>query len=222
MRGGAVGAGPCGIDDLGMDTTLTHEPAWRAVLRPLITARGWTALTHNLLGLPLGVAYFTWLVTGLAVGLGLAITLLGIPLLTLVFATVRPLLAFERGLANSMLGAEIPASRLAPAGEGVWGRLKAYWTDGATWRGITYLLWRFPIGTATFTVAVATYASALYLIAAPIIAPFGAIELGFWTPDSVLDALPLVPAGLALLLASGWISEGMAAGSRAFARWGAR
>ena len=110
-----------------------------------------------------------------------------------------------------------------PRGEGGWlGRLKAYWTDGATWRGITYLLWRFPIGTATFTVAVATYASALYLIAAPIIAPFDAIELGFWTPDSAVDALPLVPAGLALLLASGWISEGMAAGSRAFARWGAR
>jgi hypothetical protein len=37
------------------------------------------------------VAYFTWLVTGLSLGLGLAITLVGIPLLTLVFATVRPL-----------------------------------------------------------------------------------------------------------------------------------
>jgi hypothetical protein len=205
-----------------MDTTLAPTPFWRAVLRPFVTARGYGALTHNLLGLPLGVAYFTWLVTGLALGLGLAITLVGIPLLTLVFATVRPLLAGERALANGLLGADIPASDLAPRGEGWLGRLKAYWTDGATWRGITYLLWRFPIGTATFTVAVATYASALYLLAAPIVAPFDAIELGFWAPDSVLDGLALVPAGLALLLASGWISEGMAAGSRTFARWGAR
>jgi hypothetical protein len=206
-----------------MDTALAPTPFWRAVLRPFVTARGYGALTHNLLGLPLGVAYLTWLVTGLASGLGLALTLAGIPLLTLVFATVRPLLAGERALANGLLDADIPASDLAPRGEGGWlGRLKAYWTDGATWRGITYLLWRFPIGTATFTVAVATYASALYLIAAPIIAPFDAIELGFWTPDSAVDALPLVPAGLALLLASGWISEGMAAGSRAFARLGAR
>lgn len=205
-----------------MDTTLAHTPSWRAVLRPFATARGWTALTHHLLGLPLGVAYFTWLVAGLAAGLGLAITLVGIPLLTLVFATVRPLLAAERALANGLLGADIPSSGLAPRGEGWLGRFKAYWTDGATWRGITYLLWRFPVGTATFTVAVATYASALYFIAAPIIAPFDAIDLGFWTPDSVLDALPLVPAGLVLLLAAGWISEGMAAASRAFARWGAR
>ena len=42
----------------GMDTTLTPDPAWRVALRPPITARGWTSLTHNLLGLPLGTADF--------------------------------------------------------------------------------------------------------------------------------------------------------------------
>jgi Putative sensor len=205
-----------------MDTTLDPTPAWRTLLRPFATASGYRALTHHLLGLPLGIAYFTWLVTGLALGLGLAITLVGIPLLTAVFATVRPLLAGERALANALLDAEIPAAALAPRGEGLLGRLKAYWTDGATWRGIGYLLLRFPIGTATFTIAVATYASALLFIAAPILAPLDTIELGIWSPDSVLDGLALVPAGLGLLFASGWISEGMAAGSRALARWGAR
>ena len=205
-----------------MDTTLAPAPFWRAVLRPLVTTRGYAALTHNLLGLPLGVAYFTWLVTGLALGLGLAITLVGIPVLTAVFATVRPLLAGERAMANALLGADIPASRLAPAGDGWLARLKAYWTDGATWRGIAYLLARFPIGTATFTVAVATYASAFFLIAGPIVAPLGMVELGSWGPDSVLDGLALMPLGLVLLLAAGWISEGMAAMSRALARWGAR
>jgi hypothetical protein len=205
-----------------MDTTLAPGPFWRAALRPLITTRGWTAVTHHLLGLPLGIAYFTWLVTGLATGLGLAITIVGIPLLTLVFATVRPLLAVGRGLANTLLGSAIPSSDLAPAGEGVWGRLKAYWTDGATWRGVAYLLARFPLGTATFTVAVATYASAFYLIAAPVVAPFDTIELGIWQPDAWYEGLALVPLGLVALLASGWISEGMAAVSRGFARWGAR
>ena len=53
-------------------------------------------------------------------------------------------------------------------------------------------------------------------------APFGGIDLGFWKPDSVPDGLALLPLGLVLLLASAWISEGMAALSRAFARWGAR
>ena len=68
------------------------------------------------------------------------------------------------------------------------------------------MLARFPVGTATFRVAVAAYA----------------IELGFWQPDTVLDGLALVPAGAVLLVASGWISEAMAPGSRALTRWGAR
>ena len=219
-----MGAGGDFSDPLRMDTTISPTPAWRSVLRPLTTAAGYRALTHHLLGLPLGVAYITWLVTGLATGLGLAITLLGLPILTLVFATVRPLLAGERALANGLLDADIPSAPLAPAPdrEGWIDRFKAYWTDSVTWRGIAYLLARFPVGTATFTVAVAAYGSALYLIAAPIIAPFDAIELGFWQPDTVVDGLALVPAGAVLLVASGWISEGMAAMSRSLARWGAR
>jgi uncharacterized membrane protein YvlD (DUF360 family) len=205
-----------------MDTTFTPEPAWHVALRPLVTARGWSVVTHNLLGLALGTAYFAWLVTGLATGLGLAITLLGIPILTLVFATVRPLLAFERAMANSLLGADIPASSLAPGGEGIWGRLKAYWQDGATWRGIAYLLARFPIGLFTFVVAVTTFSIALGLIGAPILAAIDPMELGIWQPDTWYEGMALVPLGLALLVASGWISEGLGAMSRSLARWGAR
>jgi hypothetical protein len=205
-----------------MDTTLASEPSWRTLLRPLITTRGWTAVTHHLLGLPLGIAYFTWLVTGLSVGLGLAITLVGIPLLTLVLASVRPLLAGERLLSNALLGTEIPRAGLAPRGEGWVGRLKAYWTDSATWRGMAYLLARFPLGTFAFSVVVAAYSAALYLIAAPIVAPFDTMELGIWQPDTWFEGLALVPLGLVLLVAAGWISEGMAATSRALARWGAR
>jgi hypothetical protein len=203
-----------------MDTTLTAEPLWRTALRPLITSRGWTAVTHHLLGLPLGVAYFTWFVTGLAVGLGLAITLIGIPILTLVLASVRPLLAGERALSNSLLGTDIAAAPLAPSGDGFLARLKAYWTDSATWRGMGYLVARFPVGVVTFSVAVAAYASALYLIAAPVVAPFDTIELGIWQPDTWVEGLALVPLGLAALVAAGWISEGMAAMSRSLARWG--
>jgi hypothetical protein len=205
-----------------MDSTLSPTPAWRSLLRPLITTRGYTALTHHLLGLPLGVLYFTWLVTGIATGLGLAITVIGIPVLTLVFATVRPLLAGERAMSNALLGTSIASAPLAPEGDGWFGQLKAYWTDSATWRGILYLLLRFPIGTATFTVAVATYATGLYLVAAPIVAPFDTMELGIWEPNTVLEGLALVPLGAAVLVASGWISEGMATMSRALARWGAR
>ncbi|HET8758740.1 MAG TPA: sensor domain-containing protein [Solirubrobacteraceae bacterium] len=207
-----------------MGTTIRTGSAWRSLLRPLITTGGWTAVTHHLLGLPLGIVYFTWLVTGLATGVGLAITIVGIPLLTAVLASVRPLLAFESELSNALLGTRIPRSSLAPAprADGWFAQLKAYWTDGPTWRGVLYLLGRLPVGTFTFTVALSTYASALYLIAAPIVAPFDAVELGFWQPDTWYEGMALVPVGVVLLVISGWISEALAALSRAFARWGTR
>ena len=197
-----------------MDTTLTPEPFWHGAFKPLTTARGWTQLTHHLLGLPLGTAYFVWIVTGLSVGLGLAITLLGIPILTLVLANIRPLLTAERGMARALLGSDLPPVAIAPQGEGFLGRLKAYWTDGMTWRGLLYLLVRFPVGIATFSIAVAAYGTALMFLGAPILAPLDGIELGFWEPDTVLEGLALVPLGAVALVAAGWISEGMAAMSR--------
>ena len=198
-----------------MDMTLTPEPAWRVALRPLITARGWTQLTHHLLGLPLGTAYFIWLVTGFATGLGLAITIVGLPLLTLVLAATRPLLLFERGLADALLGTSLPPVAVAPGGEGWFGRLKAYWTDDATWRGVGYLFARFPVGLATFVVAVTAYSVVPWLLAAPLLAPLGAMDFGFWEPDSVLEGLAFVPFGVVALFTAGWISEGMAVMSRA-------
>jgi hypothetical protein len=201
-----------------MDTTLTPDPAWRVALRPLITARGWTSLTHHLLGLPLGTAYFIWLVTGLSTGIGLAITIVGIPLLTLVLAATRPLLMFERGIANALLGTRLPPVAVAPQADGWFARLKAYWTDGMTWRGVGYLLARFPIGIATFTIAVTAYSVALWALAAPLLAPLEAMDLGFWEPNTVLEGLAFVPFGVVALFTAGWISEGMAAMSRALIR----
>jgi hypothetical protein len=201
-----------------MDTTVTPGSNPPALLKPLLTTRGWTQLTHHLLGLPLGMAYFVWIVTGLSLGAGLAITLLGIPILTFVLANVRPLLMAERELANALLGADLPPVAIAPGGDGWLGRLKAYWTDGATWRGIAYLLVRFPVGIFTFSVAVAAYSAAVWGLAAPLLAPLDAIDLGFWEPDTVLEGLALVPFGAAALVAAGWISEAMAAMSRALIR----
>jgi Putative sensor len=223
---GSIHPGTLRGDHQGMDTILTPDPAptpaWRTVLRPLIDLRGWQALSHHLLGLPLGIAYFTWFVTTISLGLGLAITLIGIPILTAALASVRPLLTLERGLANALLGAEIAPLGLAPHGEGWFGRLKAYWTDATSWRGSAYLVARFPIGLGTFIVTTVTFSTALFLIAAPVLAPLDALDFGFWEPDTVLEGLPLVPLGLVVLVASGWISEGMAVLSRELARLAVR
>src|SRR5688500_11407954 len=155
-----------GVDPVGMDTT-THASgsgSLRAAVRPLVTLRGGTTLLHHLLGLPLGVAYLVWFVTGASLGAGLAITLIGIPILPLVLASVRPLLAAGRGMANALLGAGIPDAPLTPGGDGVGPRFKAYWTDTASWRGLAYLLVRFPAGLATFTIAMGAFGVAVVFL----------------------------------------------------------
>ena len=210
-----------------MDTTHRSGPAgdWlRAAVRPLTTSRGGTILLYHLLGLPLGIAYLVWLVTGFSTGFGLLITLIGIPLLTLVLASVRPLAALERVLANELLGAGIPGAPLVPGGRGLVGRTKAYWTDARTWRGVAYLLLRFPAGIASFVVATVAYGTALVLVAAPVLAPLdaGGLDVGPWDIDGVVEGLPLVPLGVVALVAAGWISVAMGALSVELARWGTR
>ena len=205
-----------------MDTTLT--PAGGGLLRPLTTVRGGTTLLHHLLGLPLGIAYLVWFATALSLGAGLVITLIGIPILTLVLATVRPLLAAERTLANALLGTAIAPVPIALGGVGVFAQAKAYWTDRTTWRGLAYLLLRFPVGLTAFTVTVAAFGAAAVLFSAPFTAPLDddAWEFGLWHVDTVLEGLALVPAGAVVLVAAGWISEGLGSASRGLARWGAR
>jgi hypothetical protein len=78
------------------------------------------------------------------------------------------------------------------------------------------------LGLAITLVGIPILGVALTLIAAPLLAPLDAVNLGFWEPSTVLEGLALLPGGLVLLVVSAWISEGMAAGSRALARWGAR
>ena len=57
-------------------------------------------------------------------------------------------------------------------------------------RGCGYLyLLACPVGTFTFSVAVTVFGTALFAIAAPILAPLDPIELGIGQPDSVLDGL---------------------------------
>jgi putative sensor protein len=137
-------------------------------------------------------------------------------------ASIRPLMAGERALAGALLNVRLPGLQLAPEGDGLLRPVAAYWKDGPTWRGVAYLLARFPVGLFTFTVAVTAYSIALYGIAAPVAAPLAPMDLGVWRVDTVLEGLALVPLGLLALLAAARISEGLAVMSRGLARWALR
>ena len=122
---------------------------------------------YLLLAFPLGTIYFVFLVTGLSLGFGLLITLIGIPIRVLVLGGSWALCGFERGVAAALLKEEIPSSSEQPTSPGLWTRLKAHLTDRVTWTGMLYLFLKFPVGIATFTIAVTLIAVTLGLLFAP-------------------------------------------------------
>ncbi len=125
---------------------------------------------YALAALPLGVLWFSAVVTLLALSAGLAITLVGVPLLVLTLGLVRVAGGLERRWAELVLGERIAASAARPGLHGPepwWRRLWAIVSEGAVWRETLYLLLQLPAGVGLFVAAVTAWSVALGGLTAP-------------------------------------------------------
>jgi Putative sensor len=114
---------------------------------------------YALLGLPLGVAAFSWQVSELSVAASLLVTVVGLPLLVLGGLATRWLGSQLRSLSNAMTGDEVPAPPAFRPRPGFLGWIRSGLTDGAAWRARLYLLLKLPLGIATSVTAVTLYAT---------------------------------------------------------------
>ncbi len=176
----------------------------QTVLHPFVERRTYLAFLYSLLGLPLGIFYFTLIVTGLSLGAGLLITLAGIPVLVLTLAACRGLAQLERTLAASLIDAPMPRVDSRSDEGSLWRRLVSQVRSADTWRELGYLLLRFPTGIASFSIAVTVVAGgAYYGLVLPFLVAFvpsAGPDIGSWEVNSLQRALILVPPGLVLLL----------------------
>ena len=179
--------------------------------------RTYTNLLYLLLAFPLGVAYFVFLAVGLTTGFGLLIVWLGIPILALVFAGSWWLAALERQLAIHALGAEVPP--MAPpepeASAGFWQRVGAFFANPVTWKGMAFLLVKFPLGMVSFIAAVTLLATTAGLLLAPFAWYFGGdwsldVDLGPWFVDSPAGALAVGSLGVVAFFVSLNLLNGLA------------
>jgi signal transduction histidine kinase len=179
---------------------------------PLARSSTYARLTYLILGFPLGLAYFVFLVTMLSVSAGLAIVWVGIPLFLLTVLAWRAMAAFDRRLINHLVGVSIddPPSAAATR-RGLWQKTRAMLGDSTTWRSLVWLAFRFPLGVVGFAISIATLATAFALFVAPLIivtaADFegsqidlGGLSLVFWLLPVI--GLFVVPAGAHLV--NGW------------------
>ncbi len=193
-----------------------------SLFRPLIQARTWKETLHLLIDLPLGIAWSTIIVVGIALGVGLMpLMLIGIVVLFLTLQFVRVVSAIERARAKTLLDADI-ADPFMPLGEidGWWRRIKAVVGDAALWKGVGYCLIALPVGILTFTVAVTLWAIALGGITAPIWATIqalvGANDPHGWAYVGITAASFV--AGLISLVVTPWVVRGLAAMDRGLIR----
>jgi len=127
--------------------------------------RTWRETAWALLALWIGVFWFSVLVTLLATGIGLAITIVGLPILALTLLVATWGARLERGLARGLLAARVDEPPTEPEeSKESWRRVLQLLTSERRWRSVVYLLLLFPIGLVEFVVAVTVWAVALTLL----------------------------------------------------------
>ena len=172
------------------------------------------AMFYSILALATGIFYFTWVVTGISMSLGLSVIIIGIPFVILFLGSVRLLSLVEGRIVEVMLGERMPRRPLyADRDRPVLTRIAEMFTDPRTWSTLLYMLAMMPLGVLYFSVAVTLLATSLGLVIAPPLALFGAFDgwsmsgggMGYWEPSTMLGAweLPIVFAcGVVLLFAT--------------------
>ncbi len=194
------------------------EAALHFLTAPL-RVRSYTNFLYLALAFPLGLAYFVFLAVGFSLGLGLTIVWIGLPILAAVFALSWGAVALERFMAIRMLGAAVPPMAPAPDAAqtppGFWSRIGAFLSNPVTWKGISFLLLKFPLGVATFVVTVFLVALTGGFLSAPFVYPWQdvsfALTVGAWEVDTLGESLVCFGIGLVLALISFNVLNGLGA-----------
>lgn len=115
--------------------------------------RTYGALFYLLLSLATGSFYFTWVVTGVSLSVGLSILIIGVPFAILYFGSIRMLSLVEGRIVEVMLGERMPRRPLYTMRDrSIWARIKDLFTDPRIWATQLYFLLMMPLGTFYGTV----------------------------------------------------------------------
>jgi hypothetical protein len=153
--------------------------------------RAWGSLFYLLFTLVTGIFYFTWVVTGLSLSLGLLVLVIGLPLAALFLLSVRGIALVEGRLVEALLGVRMPRRPRFSGKTGIWERFKGLLADKHTWFSMVYMLLQMPLGVFYFTLFVTMVAVAL-----------GSI---FWPIVSVAAGWPVTVVNSQEYYATGWL-----------------
>lgn len=168
-------------------------PTATDILGVVVEAQTYRNLLYLALAYPLGFLYFVGLVTGFALGIGLAVILVGIPILVGVVIATRAIASFERGLANRLLAVDIhpPADVSGGEAEGLWQTVKRYLGADSTWNGLVFCFLKLYLGLFSFVLVVVSITVTAAFLTAPLHYddPVVNVGVGWWAIDTLPKAL---------------------------------
>lgn len=140
-----------------------------AALSLLRDRQTYLRIVYLLLALPLALTYFVLLVTGISVGIGLAVIGVGLAILAVTMLGWLLAAQFERELAIRLLGAKIrPISVPEPRPLALWPRLLKTLGEPVTWKSLAYLLIELPFSVISFSLTIALLSASLAMAAVPV------------------------------------------------------
>ncbi|MHB8104008.1 MAG: sensor domain-containing protein [Dehalococcoidales bacterium] len=166
--------------------------------------RAWGALFYLIFSLGTGIAYFTWVVTGLSVSAGMLVIIVGIPIFGLFLLSFRGIALVEGRLVEALLGVRMPHRPLFSRQDlSWWQKVKKLFAERYTWTAALYMILQMPLGIVYFTGAVTLIGTSCWLIFKPIaelvfgIPSFTIGDYGYFTPYWLM---PFAVIGGVLLL----------------------
>ncbi len=194
-------------------TSAARQLSWIDFFAVAVRPRTYGSLLYLWLGFPLGLAYFVGLTVGISAGVPLTIIWIGLAILLVTALAAWGAAGFERQLAIHLLGARVGERVTHPTSPRLRSRLAATLGSAAMWKGIAFLLLKFPAALATWVISLVSLVVALAFALVPFAWLVGSDEfqlhIGTWQPTSFLATLPFGIAGVIGFLVALHLSNGM-------------
>jgi uncharacterized membrane protein len=140
--------------------------------------RAYTSLFFMLIAIVTGVVYFTFVVTGLSLSLGLGVLIIGLPFFLAFIGITRVMSLGEGRLLEAIIGVRMPRRPVHPgAPAGLIARSAEMLRDTRTWTTLAYFILMLPLGVLYFTIVVTGLSTGLALTAVPF------LKLWSWLSD---------------------------------------
>jgi hypothetical protein len=141
--------------------------------------RTYANLAYLLARFPLGIAYFTVLITGLSLGVGLVPMVIGVPILAGVLALGGYIGVIEAELLGRLRGRDVPISLANPTELSVTEYLKAVVTTPGNYLLVAFGFASFAVGIPLFVAITVVFSLGFTLVATPFLYWIPGVEYEF-------------------------------------------